>query len=161
MRELNLVPIIDMFTVLIFFMLLSTTFVALTKLTVPPSQVSTITDPVAPPPLAPKLLVLKSNDTIRLKLTWTGKEPGESVEQVATSQLDKEHTPLLKKAKSMSENFRKKYPEEKSIQLGLGRNVAYQSLVSVMDGIQEALPSVVLISYDEAEAKGGQEAGAK
>ena len=55
--EPELVPILDALTSVIFFLLLSTTFIELTKITVPPSQTSVVTDPQTPPPATPKLYI--------------------------------------------------------------------------------------------------------
>jgi hypothetical protein len=157
-RELNIVPIIDMLTTVIFFLLLSTTFMEYTKLTVPPSKVSTITDPVAPPPLAPKLAFVRQGSGYRLVLSWAGATGGEiskDFQPDAGTDLASPKTAqaLLEFTKAAVGEFATKFPGEKSLQLGLGRDVAYQGLIAVMDGAREKMPDVVLISYDEAEAR--------
>jgi hypothetical protein len=152
-KELNLVAIIDMFTTVIFFLLLSTSFIILTKLTVPPSKVSTITSPVAPPPLAPKMLLVHHRpEEYRLILTWAGREPGQTDDFFATP-TDKPIQDFMAHSKKMIAEFAKKYPDEKTIQLGLGGDVPYQAMISTMDGIRELIPDIVLISNEEAEAR--------
>ena len=85
-------------------------------------------------------------------LTWAGKEPGE------VSDIFKNPDPgniqvFIDHAKKMITDFNKKYLGEKTVQLGLGPDVSYQVMISVMDGIRETMPDVVLISSEEAEAR--------
>jgi biopolymer transport protein ExbD len=161
--ELNLVPIIDMFTTVIFFLLLSTMFIAYTKLTVPPSKVSTITQPLAPPPLAATLLVgNEQDDKVRMVLQWSGKEPGHSkaeaptqaaptTEQGSTSPSTPPGSPVIAATKKLISDFHARYPGERTIRIAMARTVEYQNLISVMDAVREDMPDVVLVSYDEAE----------
>jgi biopolymer transport protein ExbD len=156
--EINLVPVIDMLTTVIFFLLLSTVFIAFNKLTVPPSKVSTITNPVAPPPLAATILVAESapsaaSQTIELRFNWGGKEPGQVSQSVSIPDLETTPALLLDASKKLADEFHKKYPDERTIRVGLERTIPYQSLISVMDGIRESLPDLVLISYDETEQR--------
>lgn len=151
-RELNLVPIIDMFTTVVFFLLLSTSFLYYTKLTIPPSKVSVITDPVAPPPLAPKILLTGQNGKYRMTLHWAGKEPGESSEWISGSNLESSSSEVVSTAKRIVQSFHDKYPAERSLQMGMSSEVPYQLLISTMDGARDLMPDIALISYDEALA---------
>ena len=155
-KELNLVPVIDLFTTIVFFLLLSTSTIAFTKLTVPPSAVSTVTNPIAPPPMATKLLVLRAGNQRKLLLQWMGKEPGQFDGIVTADDPKALEKALLEKATDLTTRFTKKYPKETTVQLGLGPDVTYQNLINVMDGIREHLPDVVLISYQEAVARGNK-----
>ncbi|MFL5815408.1 MAG: ExbD/TolR family protein [Bdellovibrionia bacterium] len=154
-KDLNLVPVIDMFTTVLFFLILSTSFYTYTKLTVPPAQVDTITKPLPKPPLAPRLLLAsgKAGAKVQLVLTWEGSEPGEAEETIVSQ--DPKATPeeIRKKANSMLETFLKKNPDEKSIRLSMTPNTSYQYLISVMDGVRDRISDVVLTSYEEADAK--------
>lgn len=145
-REPSLVPIIDMMTTVIFFLLLSAGFTEYTKHTLPPSKTSTITDPVAPPPLAPKLVLGKAGEEITLLLTWGGTEPGIERKSLKESELETGVRDFLK-------TFHEKHPDEKSLQLALSPELPYRYLVSAMDGVRENLPDIVLISGEEAEAR--------
>ncbi len=147
-RELNLVPVIDMFTTVIFFLLLSTSFYGFTKLTLPPSKVSVNTDPLTPPPLSTKMVIGREGERLRLRLGWVGAEPGERVRSVDSLELEKS-------AREMAEEFTNLHPIEKTVQLGLEHGVSYQALVSAMDGLRGRLPDIVLISPDEAVARLG------
>lgn len=156
-KELNLVPVIDMFTTVLFFLILSTSFFAFTKLTVPPAQVDTITKPLPKPPLSPRLLLGsgKGGATVRLVLTWEGSDPGEAAETVDTQDAKAAPEAIRKKANAMLEEFLKKNPDEKSIRLSMTPNTSYQYMISVMDGVRDRISDVVLTSYEEANAKFG------
>lgn len=148
--DLNIVPILDMLVCVIFFLILTTSFMKYTKQTVPPSAVSTITNPVAPPPLTPKLMCVKSKTGtgLRLLLTWSGTNPG---------QLDKETSAevddVLNNSKEIIDSFMQKFPSEKTIQIGLGADVSYQTLITIMDAAKEKMPDMILFSYQEAQAR--------
>jgi biopolymer transport protein ExbD len=154
-KELNIVPILDMMTTIIFFLLLSTSFIEFTKITVPPSSTSTITDPIAPPPITPRMILMKKDLGYRLQLTWTGRNPGALFRTLEVDQVKKkldekkaqdpqyqltleelESQELMKLSSEMVAEFSKNFAEEKTFQVGLGGKVAYQNLVGVMDGIQ-------------------------
>lgn len=155
LHELNIVPVIDLFTIVIFFMLLSTTFIAFTKLTVPPAKVSSVSDPVTTPPLSAKLVLLEgeaegAGPGYRLALSWAGPQPGRQVARVPALEAKALQVRLTAESRRLVEEFARTYPSEKSIRLGLGAGLPYQQLISVMDGVREKLPDVVLISYEEA-----------
>jgi biopolymer transport protein ExbD len=148
-RELNLVPVIDMFTTVIFFLLLSTSFYAFTKLTLPPSKVSVNTDPLTPPPLSTKLVigeVQAQPPLLTVKLSWVGESPGEERVDVSEAELET-------KVRELVSRFHDKFPAERTIQLGMSPSVRYQSLILAMDGAREKLPDIVLISPEEAATR--------
>jgi len=162
-RNLNIVPILDMFTTVIFFLLLSTTFINLTKQTVPPSGVSTVTDPVAPPPLNPKIyLVNKSDQEFSFIIKWAGSKAGakavtfqrEDLFQAPSKNEMFNELAFEEKVKPYLEKFKESYPKQKSIQIGLGADVEYMFLSKIMDMAIEFTPDVVLVSYNEADALG-------
>lgn len=147
--DLNIVPILDMLVCVIFFLLLTTSFMVLTKQTLPPSSVSTITDPVIPPPVSPKLSLIESNQGLKAQLSWSGLHPGKLEEQVAKDDRDA----LIQKVGELMQKFAKSYPNEKTLQIGLGAQIEYQNLISVMDAVKEVTPDMVLFDYREAEAR--------
>lgn len=142
-KELNLVPVIDMFTTVIFFLILSTSFFSFTKLTLPPSKVSVNTDPLTPPPLSTRLVIGKESGNYRYLLSWVGEAPGRDAGSAAGVDLEAG-------VREMLGRFKQKFPNEKTVQLGLAPGVEYQALIRAMDGARENLPDVVLISPDEA-----------
>jgi biopolymer transport protein ExbD len=146
-RELNLVPVIDMFTTVIFFLILSTSFFAFTKLTVPPAKVSVNTDPLTPPPMATKLVLGPASEGgVRLLLSWVGEAPGQETRTVENAKVESE-------VRGLVEAFKKRFPKERTVQLGMGPSLSYQVLIHAMDGAREQLPDLVLISPDEAAAR--------
>ena len=152
-RDLNLVPVIDMFTTVLFFLLLSTSFYGFTKLTVPPSKVSVNTDPLVPPPLSARLLVAPGPEgNLSVVMSWVGAEPGK-LEATATQET------LEPKVKGLVEQFSQKHPMERTVQLGLAPGVNYQALIWAMDGARQKLPDIVLISPEDALARLGSGGG--
>jgi biopolymer transport protein ExbD len=150
-REIPIAPILDLMVVIIFFLILSTSFVQFSKLELPPAQTSTITDPVAPTPLAPKFLAVKKNKDITVALKWGGDRPNQLTGKLPAEEFDIEAR-AIPFVSNLLEEFKKQYPQEKSIQLGLGANLSYQNLISVMDGIRPSIQDIVLISSEEAES---------
>jgi len=146
--ELNIVPVLDMLTTIIFFLLLSTSFMEFNKLTVPPAQVSTITDPVAPPPLQPRLAVTRVGASYQVLLTWAGPVPG-SVKQADVASAQALFTVLSKVVKE----FKVRFPSESTLQMGLGRDVPFEDLIWAMDAVRESISDIVLYSPEEAEAE--------
>lgn len=159
--EPDLVPILDALTSVIFFLLLSTSFFELTKITLPPSKTSVVTDPVASIPVAAKMIVGPTNQAnqkneqkplLRLLLKWDGKNPGSIEKTVERADDNTKSNELQKQIKEMVAEFSAKFPEEKSIQLGMGSSATYQELVTTMDGVRAVLQDIVLFSNQEAEA---------
>ncbi len=146
-KELQIVPVIDMFTTVIFFLLMSTSFIALTKLSVPPTKVEAVSAESPVEPLAPKLIVSQKNsESAELKLSWRGKEPGEFTETVQFNET--ELTKLQEVSFKIVERFALKFPSESSVRLGFGSDVPYQWVVSAMDGVRQKITNIVLVSYD-------------
>ena len=152
--DLNIVPVLDMLVAVIFFLILTTSFMRYTKLSLPPSAVSTITNPVAPPPLSPKLVVADIGGTLRLVLTWAGTDPGQKTQDIhMIGTGEDKRKAVLKTAGEFIGEFHKKFPGEKTLQIGLGANVTYQNLVTIMDAVKEKMPDMVLFSYAEADTR--------
>lgn len=150
-RDLNIVPILDMLTTVIFFLLMSTSFMEFTKLTVPPSSTSSVSVSDAPPPLSPKMFLVRAGEGYSLSLRWGGKRAGEAVEKLKEQDPQKLREELFNASRKLATDFQEKNPTEKTLQVALAPLVPYQMLISMMDGVQEKMPDVVLISYREAE----------
>jgi biopolymer transport protein ExbD len=151
-KELQIAPILDMLVAVIFFLLLSTSFIDYTKQTVPPSGVKTITDPIAPPPMNPKLYGILVDRELKLILRWAGSQPGEmrrSMTLTPSTGVDKK---VVAASSELIEAFKSKNPREKSLSLAFTQNFPYQKVISVMDGVRAHLPDLILVSYDEADA---------
>jgi biopolymer transport protein ExbD len=141
---INIVPILDMMTMIIFFIMIAASFIDFTKVTVPPSRTEVITSPSKPPPASPKLYVFKTPQKVYVQLFWSGRSPAMLRESflIPTKINDerKDHLAyaelLLNSTMKVVEQFKGKYPEENTVQLGLASSMDYQSLITVMDGIQ-------------------------
>lgn len=154
--DLNIVPILDMLISIIFFLLLSTSFIGYTKLQVPPASVSTVTSPVAPEPLSPKLMVAGKDQKVRLILVWKGEKPGRKIESVDVPADDSRAKIIQEKVFGILKEFNTKYPGEKTLQMGLSPKLPYQFLIASMDAARETVPDVVLIDYNEVQALAAQ-----
>ena len=155
-KEIPLAPVLDLLVVVIFFLILSSSFVELTKQTLPPSatssSVASASDP-APPPLNPKLFTVKQAGVYRMILLWTGKEPGQEEAKVpAQADLDQVSKELESAAGRLTKDFKKKYPTQSSLQMGLSADVDYQNMISIMDGARENLQDIVLVSYRDTKS---------
>lgn len=151
LHDLSVVPILDMFISLIFFLVLSISFIPLTKLTIPPSGVSKITEPLAPPPISPKLLVKKKGPSVIAELRWEGREPGHQQEIWDEGVWGNPET-LVKRVSDFLEKKRDILVGEKTLQISLSADTELQILISVMDGSRAMLPDIVLNSNAEADA---------
>lgn len=156
--EPDLVPILDALTSVIFFLLLSTTFFELTKLTLPPSQTSVITDPQRPTPVAAKMMIAvkkssgQTPDQLRIVLKWGGEKPDVMEAVVERNKENARDEKLESEIARLVTEFNEKYPTEKSIQLGFGTGATYQEMITSMDGVRAKLQDVVLFSNLEVDA---------
>ena len=150
--EPDLVPILDALTSVIFFLLLSATFMTLTKLTVPPAQVSTAkaSDVI---PMNPVFIVKEHNGELLLKLSWKGSAPGEIVRQL--SRMMPRNLDLLEKTQEIVKDFSARFSNEKTMQLSLSNQIQYQELITVMDGLRTVYQDIVLVSPDLANMTTG------
>ena len=148
--EPELVPILDALTSVIFFLLLSTTFIELTKITVPPSQTSVVTDPQSPPPPAPKLYIkVDGEKNLEMKLKWAGKNPDQIKKTVPRALENARSREVEDMAHAIVKEFKVHFPEEKSIQMIFSGTATYQELISVMDGVRVEIQDIVLLSPED------------
>jgi len=146
-KDLNIVPILDMLTTVIFFLLMSTTFIEYTKLTLPPAATAVSPSADLPPPLSPKLILKVNPDGLLTgTLFWSGASPGDLNFQAEQDQI-------VSKASEVIGLFSSKYPSEKTLQISLEESIPYQRLIDIMDAARDYLPDTVLVSYLEAKAK--------
>jgi len=147
--EPNLIPILNLFIVIIFFLIFMSSFQKLTEQALPKASVSTQqlenNDDV---PLNPKLIIHTLKDeTTTLLLSWEGNNPGSLAKDFIINDTEKlkEETGLL------VEEFWKEYPEEKTIQVGMSSKSKLQTLISVLDIVKDKTPSIVMISPEDSE----------
>ncbi len=147
--EPDLVPILDGLTCVIFFLLLSISFVGLTKLTLPPSASSVVSATSEKLPLSPIIKVIHEKDSLLVKLEWTGDSP-QVLQFKETRDLSKKiHRDLIEKVSGLVGEFKQKFPDEKTMQLVLSPDLNYQEMIAVMDGIRPHIEDIVLNSYKE------------
>lgn len=151
--DLNIVPIMDMLICVIFFLLLSTTFMGFTNLQVPPSAVTTVTDPGKVEPLAPKMMAFIRDNALQIRLEWRGAKPGAQTAQVAPQHLEGRAMTVQEETRQIVQKFKQQYPGENTLQMSLSAEIPYQILIAMMDGAREQLPDVVLYSYAEVDAR--------
>jgi biopolymer transport protein ExbD len=150
--EPDLVPILDGLTAVIFFMLLSISFVGITKLTLPPSAVSTAS-PSKEPPLSGRVVAKLEGETINVKIEWLGNTPGSYTEKATRIDAAGKNASLLDAVEKLAQRFKEKFPDEKTLQIAISSEMNYQELVSIMDGLRknEMYEDLVLSSYTEAD----------
>ncbi len=148
-KDLNIVPILDMLVTVIFFLLMSTSFMEYTKLTLPPASTVSAPNTNTAPPVAPKLAVHSQGNGYLITLLWNGEKPGQK-------SLSADEATVLSKTQEILKEFSLRYPKEKTLQLALGQFVKYQVLISVMDGARDYTPDMVLTSYQGETAEEAQ-----
>lgn len=151
--RIDLVPIIDAMTCVIFFLLLSSTFIEFTKITLPPAiSVVTQSSIDKAPPMSPKLVGILKGNSIQLVLSWSGPVPGHISKTVERQIDNKISEALLSSTFELMEEFKSKYPNEQNVQVGFSQKVTYQEMISTMDGARKIFPDLAMISWTEAES---------
>jgi hypothetical protein len=151
--DLNVVPILDMFVSIVFFLLLSASMVGMTKIVLPPSSTASVEGGVTKVPLNPKLILIAAGavpNSAKIILKWEGDKPGTDSVVIAEDIFKDQHKPL-EEIRKIIKKFKDQFPEEKTIQISLQSGMAYQWLITSMDGARETLPDIVLSSYQLAD----------
>lgn len=152
-EDLNVVPILDMFVSIVFFLLLSASMVGMTKLVLPPSATNSVESNSTKVPLNPKLFLVASSNAVngvKAVLRWEGDNPGEEAIELPFNVLEKQDS-AIQELKKMITKFKERYPDEKTLQISLQSTIIYQWLITAMDSARESLPDIVLVSYDMAD----------
>lgn len=152
-REIPLAPILDLLTVVIFFLILSASFIEMRQNTLPPSSTVVAHGSLATPekiPLNPKLIMGMKDGEVIFLLKWFGATPGQLTKKI---KLGKKNYDLnLKSTASLILNeFKKVYPKESKLQLGWQGNINYQVVLTVVDGIIPEIKDLVFLSPEESE----------
>lgn len=152
--EPELVPILDALTCIIFFLMYTTTFMELTSVTLPPSAVSMVQSKSTSDanPLTPKIFVSIDNFKLEATLKWSGSAPGSLKRSIPRSKAERYSKDLEMEIASLVEEFTKKFPNERTIQLGMVERGTYQELITIMDGIRKNIQDIVLISPDDVNS---------
>lgn len=141
--DLNLAPIIDCFTVLITYLLVTASFLSLTALDVGVSATGTAAPPAptdAPPPMVLSLQAMANGD---IKINVRGGVSGKEYPyQVASRSGARDEDALL----SRLNDIKKRWPDISEASVGAESAVIYKDLVKVIRKIQEAMPKVLISS---------------
>jgi biopolymer transport protein ExbD len=150
--EPDLVPILDGLTAVIFFLLLSISFIGLTKLTLPPSTAS-VTSLSQEVPVSARVVGQIQGAQILLKLQWLGPTPGSVEEKVPRVEIPGANSLLVEAAHRLAQELKRRFPKEKTIQIALSPDANYQELISIMDGLRkkQTYEDLVLSSYVDAK----------
>jgi biopolymer transport protein ExbD len=153
-KEIPLAPVLDLLTVVIFFLLLSASFLELTKHTLPPSSVSALANANAPVPLNLKVFLTRRGAGYNFDLRWTGDKPGREERALPRSQdVIRRAQDIRQVSSSLAQTLKTRFPGEASVQIGLGPNINYQEVIAVMDGVREHFEDLILVSPQEAQEK--------
>jgi hypothetical protein len=159
--RIDLVPIIDAMTCVIFFLLLSSTFVEFTKITMPQAVSSVAATSVATdPPLSPRLIGVIKDKYINMVLSWSGKKPDQITKRVLRDPNNGRSGSLEATTQGIVQEFKRLFPEEKTLLLGFSPQVTYQEMISSMDGARQEINDLVMVSWTEAKAVEEQAAAA-
>jgi len=142
--ELNLAPIIDCFTVLITYLLVTASFLSLAALDVGVSATGTGAPPPSPdntpPPMVMSLEALANGD---VKINVRGGVSGREYPYViAALSGQRDEDKLLAKL----EEIKKKWPTITEASVSAEPTVIYKDVVKVIKKIQEAMPKVMISS---------------
>lgn len=146
--EPDLVPILDGLTAVIFFLLLSLSFIGFTKITIPPSFVSAAQSS-DDKPVSPRVKATLQGESILVKLEWLGKNPGNISESAIRVPAKNKNESLIEAAEKLASKFKEKYPGEKALQVTLGPDLNYQELISLMDGLRKSYEDLTLSNYTD------------
>lgn len=139
--ELNLAPIIDCFTVLITYLLVTASFLSLAALDVGVSATGTAAPPAestAPPPMVMSLEVLANGD---IKVNVRGGVSGREYPYVVHAvQGQRNEAELLARLNEI----KKRWPAITEASVSAEPNVIYKDMVKVIQKIQEAMPKVFI-----------------
>lgn len=134
--DLNLAPIIDCFTVLITFLLVTASYVSISILEASVASQEVSTEPAAAQPGVSVSVDVKNDGTYELKITGDENKlipiPGPDV----ASQNKELRTQLT--------DLKKRWADTKMLTVSGDENVEYQRLVKVMEVSREFFPSILM-----------------
>lgn len=139
--ELNLAPIIDCFTVLITYLLVTASFLSIAAIDVGVSATGTGTPPppdAGPPPMVMSLELLANGDIkINVRGGVSGKEYPFVINPLSTG---RDEESLL----SRLNDIKQRWPEITDVSVSAEPTVVYKDVVKAIKKIQEAMPKVYI-----------------
>ena len=156
-KGLNLIPIVDMLTTIIFFLQMTVTFYSYSKHTLPPSAMSAASaaDAAKAPPLNLRAITKQIGaDRYRLVMAWQGANPSS-----LSYDFDLASTTSKEALRGVIAGIKAKASEikdgvgrgENTLRITLDKQIPLQILVTIMDGVKEKFPDLVLSNWSEAE----------
>lgn len=141
--ELNLAPIIDCFTVLITYLLVTASFISLAAVEVGVSATGTAAPPASSEPQGPPPMVMtlevKDGGTIDIKVRG-GEKNAEFTFPVAAANGGRDYDQLLAKLNDVAG----RWPDLKEASVSADPSVQYKEIVKVIRKIQETMPKVFI-----------------
>lgn len=149
--HIDLVPILDALTVVIFFLVLSSVFIDLTKLTLPPSEISSsVTIANTELPLSPVISgIFQGQNAVQINLSWGGTSPSKLSREVPRKMGRGKATAIEEASRELVKEFLQQHPNEKSIRIWISKEGTYQELISLMDGVRSNIQDLVLVASEE------------
>jgi len=136
--ELNLAPIIDCFTVLITYMLVSASFISLDILEVSVNAANPQTEQQQTPPEMQVSLGLVIKAAHELDLVVTGKGTEHIAVASAANAVD------LVRLRDQVKELQGRYPALQEISVRAEPGVQYREIVNVVEGLKKSMPKVYL-----------------
>lgn len=142
--DLNLAPIIDCFTVLITYLLMTASFLTLTALDV---SVSANSDTIQTPPSTeqknPMFMTLDMNETYDILLTVSGGNLKKDYEVKIIGQHEQKKWDEDELYKIL-DKIQVKWNEIKEVSISAAPSIKYKDLVSLINSTQKKLPKVYI-----------------
>lgn len=135
--ELNLAPVIDCFTVLITYLLVSTSFLSIEMLDV---NVTVDSEQASNADQTPDVtLQVRLQDAKTFELTVTGKQP--TTYRIPASKNGEINAAKLR---SQLNKVKKRWPQLRDVSVSADPSVDYQDLVLVIETVKSTLPQITL-----------------
>lgn len=139
--ELNLAPIIDCFTVLITYLLVTASFLTLTALEVSVSANSDSADPQNLPPLPPLTMTIDVHGTYELTLKVNGGDLPEPYEAKIPALSGHWNSPMLEQT---LDSIKTRWPNLKEASITAAGTITYREIVNLINDVQKTLSKVYL-----------------
>jgi biopolymer transport protein ExbD len=133
--DLNLAPIIDCFTVLITFMLVSASFISIGILDAGAGAAGQTAAKDTPPPI---IVQIELRDQFEMEIQLSGK--ANSKTKLAATQGDWDYAGLTRELNSI----KAKWPQSDSVILNATNDIEYLQIIKIMEKLRKLTPTVLL-----------------
>ena len=146
-KEIPLAPILDLLTVVIFFLILSSSFDEFSK-TLIPSQKEVTSNQSASAldtkKVNPELRITYNNNQYKIILKWKGANENQLTKDLILANDLNYKEELNNTTFLLAKQFREKFKNEDDIQLKFSGKIKYQDVLSVVDGAALVFKNVSL-----------------